>query len=364
MKNNTLELIYQDAVDLLKSLIKIPSVSQEEAKTAAFIDDWLKSKNISAKLTKNNVWAVNKNYNKDKKTLLLLSHHDTVKPAQSYTRDPFQSKIIDGKLYGLGSNDAGGPLVTLLSLFVYFYEHENLPFNLIVCAAAEEEISGKNGIELALKSMPKIDFAIVGEPTSMQAAISEKGLMVCDCVAKGKAGHAARDEGINAITIAMQDINWINHYKFPKKSDVLGPVKMTVAMIHGGVKHNVVPEQCEFVIDVRTTDAYSNAEVLKIMQQHMQSEVRARSTRLNPSKVSLEHPFIQAIQKEGIEVFGSLTMSDQALLKCPSVKFSPGDSARSHTADEFIYLDQIKEGIEFFIPFFDKLIKENKTIEL
>jgi acetylornithine deacetylase len=354
-----LQTIYQEAVELLKSLIAIPSISREEGNTAKCLSVWLEEKNIKANFTKNNVWAKNKYFDDAKQTILLLSHHDTVKPAQSYKRDPFMAEVEDGKLYGLGSNDAGGPLVTLLSLFVYFNDHQNLPFNLIVCAAAEEEVSGKDGIELALKEMPNIDFAIVGEPTSMQAAISEKGLMVCDCTARGKAGHAARDEGINAITIAMKDIAWVNSFNFPKSSEVLGPVKMTVAIINGGIKHNVVPERCEFVIDVRTTDAYSNAEVLGIMQQHMQSEVKARSTRLNPSKVSLEHPFIKAIKQEGVEVFGSSTMSDQALLKCPSVKFSPGDSARSHTADEFIYLDQIKEGIEFFIPFFKKLINQD-----
>jgi acetylornithine deacetylase len=351
--------IYNDSVSLLKELISIPSISKEESMTARCIYSWLLNKGTLPEYAGNNVWCKNKYFDNSKQNLLLLSHHDTVRAAKSYTRDPFTPEVVEGKLFGLGSNDAGGPLVTLMGLFVYLYNHENLPFNLILCAAAEEEISGKNGLELALKSLPEIDFAIVGEPTGMNAAVSEKGLMVCDCISHGVTGHAAREEGINAITIAMQDIDWVNSFKFPQESPDLGPVKMTVAMIQGGVKHNVIPERCEFVIDVRTTDAYSNNEVLEIMQQNMQSDVKARSTRLQPSNVSLSNPFIQALHKENIKTFGSSTMSDQALLSCPSVKFSPGESARSHTADEYIYLSEIENGLNFFIPFFDKIVSKS-----
>ena len=355
IKAQEIEFIYEEAITLLKTLINIPSISKQEDKTAKTIYQWLTSFGAETHYVKNNVWSQNKYFDDAKPTILLLSHHDTVQPSTNYSRDPYCPEVIDGKLYGLGSNDAGGPLVTLLGIFKYFYAKDNLPFNLVICAAAEEEISGKNGVELALKHLPKIDFSFVGEPTGMQVAVSEKGLMVCDCVAKGKAGHAARDEGVNAINIAMKDIQWIEQYQFPKTSATLGPVKMTVATINGGVKHNVVPEHCEFIVDVRSTDAYSNAEILKIMQDNMRSTVTARSFRLQPSQVSLSHPIIKILSNCGIETFGSSTMSDQALLNCPSVKFSPGESARSHTADEYIYLSEIKSAFEFFLPFFETL---------
>jgi len=354
-KTQAIELIYEEAITLLKMLISIPSISKQEDKTAEAIYQWLTSFGAKAHYVNNNVWGQNKYFDDVNPTILLLSHHDTVQASGNYSRDPYLPEVVDGKLYGLGSNDAGGPLVTLLGVFKYFYAKEDLPFNLVMCAAAEEEISGKNGVELALNHLPKIDFAFVGEPTSMQAAVSEKGLMVCDCVAKGKAGHAARDEGINAINIAMRDIQWIEQYQFPKTSPTLGPVKMTVATIKGGVKHNIVPEHCEFIVDVRSTDAYSNDEILKIMQDNMHSTITARSFRLQPSQVSLSHPIIKTLMDVGIETFGSSTMSDQALLKCPSVKFSPGESARSHTADEYIYLSEIQSAVAFFIPFFEAL---------
>ncbi|WP_440682654.1 M20/M25/M40 family metallo-hydrolase [Cysteiniphilum halobium] len=344
-----------EALALLQCLIAIPSISTDEAQSAAFIQQWLFERGISSTLVGNNVCAKNKYFDDNKPSILLISHHDTVPPSKSYTRDPYCAEMIDGKLYGLGSNDAGGALVSMITTFSYFYEKENLPFNLLLCAAAEEETSGKNGAELALTFFDTIDFAIVGEPTSMELAISEKGLMVCDCVAYGTTGHAARNEGDNAILKAVKDINWINSYQFAQTSETLGEVKMSVTMIDAGVKHNVVPEKCHFVVDVRTTDAYSNEDVLHIMRKHMFSDVTPRSLRIKSSKTPLEHPLMQALLAKGINSYGSPTTSDQAIVNCPSVKFSPGDSKRSHSADEFIYVDQINEGVLFFITFFNEL---------
>ncbi len=344
-----------DALALLKALIATPSPSKQENKTACLLQSWLNDKGVDATLIGNNVCAKNKFFDTYKPSILLVSHHDTVPPSKDYTIDPYTPFIKEGKLYGLGSNDAGGPLVSLLSAFVYFYDEEHLPFNLMFCAAAEEEISGRNGLELALPFFGEINFAIVGEPTSMALAISEKGLMVCDCIAYGKSGHTARDEGENAILKAIKDIQWLTNYKFDKVSPSLGEIKMSATMIEAGIKHNIVPNKCHFVVDVRTTDAYSNEEVLKIMQQNMQSEVQARSTRIKPSATPLNHPVVKALLAQGVTTYGSPTTSDQAILSCPSVKFSPGDSARSHTANEFIYIQQINEGIAFFIDFFSTM---------
>ncbi|WP_225629925.1 MULTISPECIES: M20/M25/M40 family metallo-hydrolase [Cysteiniphilum] len=344
-----------EALALLKCLIEIPSISKDEVQTAAFIQQWLFERGITSTLVGNNVCAKNKYFDDNKPSVLLISHHDTVPPSKSYTRDPYSAEIIDGKLYGLGANDAGGALVSMIATFSYFYERADLPFNLLLCAAAEEEVSGKNGAELALTFFDAIDFAIVGEPTSMELAISEKGLMVCDCVAHGKTGHAARDEGDNAILKAVDDINWLNSYQFAQTSETLGDVKMSVTMIEAGVKHNVVPEKCHFVVDVRSTDAYGNEDVLHIMRQYMSSEITPRSLRIKASKTPLEHPLMQALLAKGINSYGSPTTSDQAIVNCPSVKFSPGDSKRSHSADEFIYVEQINEGVLFFITFFNEL---------
>ncbi len=350
---------YQQAVSLLKALIQTPSVSKKEDKTAQLLLDYYDKHHIKAKCVGNNIISHNRCYHPDKPTILLVSHHDTVPPSESYTKDPFKPEIIGNKLYGLGANDAGGALVSLLMCYQYFYNDANLPFNLVFCAAAEEEISGKNGLEKALPQIGKVDFAIVGEPTSMQMAISEKGLMVCDCVAYGQSGHAARNEGDNAIFKAISDIQWLKSYCFEKTSSTLGEVKMTPTVIHAGSKHNVVPDHCEFVVDVRTTDAYDNKAVLAIMKANMQSVITPRSMRIEPTRVPLEHPVVKSLMAYGLPGYGSPTTSDQAVLTCPSVKLSPGDSARSHTADEFIYLEQIKEGVAFFIDFFTQLKTED-----
>ena len=344
-----------EALALLKCLIKIPSISKDEIQSAIFIQQWLFERGVLSTLVGNNVCAKNKYFDENKPSVLLISHHDTVPPSKSYTRDPYCAEMIDGKLYGLGSNDAGGALVSMLATFSYFYDKEDLPYNLLLCAAAEEEISGKNGAELALTFFDEINFAIVGEPTSMELAISEKGLMVCDCIAHGKTGHAARNEGDNAILKAVSDINWINGYQFAQTSETLGDVKMSVTMIDAGVKHNIIPEKCHFVVDVRSTDVYSNEDVLQVMRRHMSSEIMPRSMRIKSSKTPIDHPLMQGLLAKGIKAYGSPTTSDQAILTCPSVKFSPGDSKRSHSADEFIYVEQINMGVEFFITFFNEL---------
>ncbi len=333
---------------LLKQLIATPSLSREENTTADLIQQFMEAKGIKTTRKLNNVWATNKNFNKEKPTILLNSHHDTVKPNSGYTLDPFQAIEKDGKLYGLGSNDAGGPLMGLLASFLYFYELDTA-YNFIYAATAEEEISGKNGVECILPELGKIDFAIVGEPTLMQLAIAEKGLLVIDCTAHGRSGHAAREEGENAIYKALKDIQWFQTYKFPKISETLGPIKMSVTIIHSGTQHNVVPDKCEFTVDVRITDAYTNDEVLDIIQQHVSCEVRPRSVRLTPSSISKEHPIVKAGLALGRTTYGSPTTSDQALMNFPSLKLGPGDSARSHTADEFIYINELKEGIELYV---------------
>ncbi len=343
------------AIELLRELIGIESFSREEHNTASLLEKFLKSNGIETYRLKNNVWAKNRHYSSDKPTILLNSHHDTVKPNAGYTRDPFSADIQDGKLFGLGSNDAGGCLVSLIATFIYYYD-KDLKYNLVLAASAEEEISGKDGIELLLPELGPIDFAIVGEPTLMDAAISEKGLMVIDCVARGVSGHAAREEGENAIYKALKDIQWVSTYRFPKISDTLGPVKMSATVIKGGTQHNVVPDTCEFTLDVRVTDVYTNKEILDIIQSNLQSEANARSTRLNSSSIPEKHPIVVAAKKFGSRTYGSPTMSDQALINAPSIKIGPGDSARSHTADEFIYVAEIEEAIEKYISILQEVL--------
>lgn len=346
--------LFQDSLDLLRKLISIRSFSKEEENTAETIELFLKENGIETHRKLNNVWAFNKYYDKSKPTILLNSHHDTVKPNSGYTRDPFSADIEQGKLYGLGSNDAGGCLVSLIAAFRFFYDKKNLKYNFCLAATAEEEISGKNGIELIIPDLGPLDFAIVGEPTLMDLAVAEKGLMVLDCIAHGKAGHAAREEGENAIYKAIKDIEWFRTYEFAKKSVLFGPIKMSVTVIEAGSQHNVVPATCKFTVDVRVTDAYRNEEVLKIISNHVDCDVNPRSTRLKPSFIPLDHPIVKAGIAMGRKTYGSPTTSDQALLDIPSLKIGPGDSARSHMADEFVYVDEIKEGIELYI----KLISE------
>jgi len=303
----------------------------------------------------NNVWAKNRFFDPAKPSLLLNSHHDTVKPNPAYTRDPFSPTIEDGKLYGLGSNDAGGPLVSLITTFFNFYDRPNLKFNLVLAATAEEEISGTGGIQMIWNELPKIDMAIVGEPTLTNIAIAEKGLLVLDCISYGKAGHAAREEGVNAIYESLKDIEWFRTYKFPKASARLGEVKMSVTMITAGQAHNQVPPECKFTVDIRVTDAYLLEEALEVVKNNVTCSVTPRSLRLKPSGVNEKHPLAVAGKQIGKKLYGSSTTSDQALIPVPSIKMGPGDSARSHSADEFIYLQEIEEGIESYIALLNKL---------
>jgi len=351
-----IKTLSEQAVNLLQQLISIPSFSKEEDRTADLLENFLKEKGVKTHRKLNNIWAWNKHFDPVKPTILLNSHHDTVKPNPGYTRDPFEAKIEDGKLYGLGSNDAGGCLVSLISVFLYFYERENLKYNFCLATTAEEEISGVNGLELIIPELGKLDFGIVGEPTLMQLAIAEKGLMVLDCVAHGKAGHAAREEGENAIYKALTDIEWFRTYRFPEESEVFGPVKMSVTIINAGSQHNVVPAQCTFTVDVRVTDAYRNEEVLEIIKRHVSCDVKPRSIRLKPSKIDRNHPIVQAGIALGRTTYGSPTTSDQSLLDIPSLKVGPGDSARSHTADEFVYVDEIGEGIELYVQMLESIV--------
>ncbi|WP_285060529.1 M20 family metallo-hydrolase [Pedobacter ginsengisoli] len=352
-----IEQLQKDSLDLLKQLISIQSFSKEEDKTADAIEQFLQQRDIKTFRKLNNIWAYNKHFDPSKPTLLLNSHHDTVKPNSGYTRDPYDAAVEDGRLYGLGSNDAGGCLVSLIATFLYFYGQEKLTYNVCLAATAEEEISGNNGLELVLPDLGELEFAIVGEPTQMNLAIAERGLLVLDCTATGKAGHAAREEGDNAIYKALKDIEWFRNYRFSKISEVFGPLKMTVTIINAGSQHNVVPATCTFTVDVRVTDAYTNEEVLKIIRTNVDCDVKPRSIRLKPSSIDKEHPLVQAGIALGRSTYGSPTTSDQALLSIPSVKVGPGDSARSHMADEFVYVDEIAEGIELYIKMLEPVIK-------
>ncbi|SFP08189.1 acetylornithine deacetylase [Chitinophaga sp. YR627] len=349
--------LYDDAVTLLKGLISIPSLSREEQGTAQLIADFLKERNIPYQQHLNNIWAKNKHFDPAKPVIVFNSHHDTVKPNPQYTRDPFSPDVVDGKLYGLGSNDAGGCLVSLIATFLHFYERSDMAYNIVLTATAEEEISGVNGIESILSQLPAIEFAIVGEPTQTQLATAEKGLMVLDCTVTGKAGHAARDEGENALYKAMPDLEWFRTFRFPKVSDTLGPVKMSVTVINTSNKaHNVVPADCTFVVDVRVTEQYTLEEVLEIIRANVQCDVKPRSLRMRPSGIPQEHPFVQAGLRHGKTTYGSPTTSDQALIPGTSIKMGPGDSARSHTADEYIYLDEVRQGIDSYIKLLEEIL--------
>lgn len=351
-----LEKLQNDAVSLLKSLIATPSFSKEEEGTAKIIEEFLNSRDVETHRKGNNVWAYNRYFDGSKPTVLLNSHHDTVKTNPAYTRDPFSPEVADGKLYGLGSNDAGGCLVSLIATFLYFYPQEGLAYNVCLAATAEEEISGINGLESILPDLGELDFGIVGEPTLMNLAIAERGLMVLDCAVHGKAGHAAREEGENAIYKALKDIEWFQNYRFAKVSDLFGPLKMSVTIINAGSQHNVVPALCTFTVDVRVTDAYTNEEVLKIIKTNVDCDVKPRSTRLKPSSIDKSHPIVVSGLALGRTTYGSPTTSDQALLSIPSVKLGPGDSARSHMADEYVFVDEILEGIRLYIEMLKPVI--------
>lgn len=348
--------LHQKAIQLLTKLISVPSFSKEEDGTASLLKEFFEKEGVVVHRRGNNIWVKNRYFMTSKPTILLNSHHDTVKPNIGYSRDPFKPEIIDGKLFGLGSNDAGGPLVSLIAAFLYFNDRSDLSYNLVLAATAEEEISGTGGIESIWNSLTPIAFAIVGEPTLCDLATAEKGLMVLDCVAKGKPGHAARDEGVNAIYAALPDITWFKTYKFPRKSEALGEMKMTVTIIHAGSQHNVVPAECKFTVDVRVTDAYALEETLEHIRQHVKCEVIPRSLRIRSSGIKIDHPLVLAAQKMGLRLYGSPTTSDQALIPAPSVKIGPGDSARSHSADEFIYVSEIEEGIMTYITLLSSVI--------
>lgn len=333
-----------DAVLLLQRLIATPSVSREEAAAADIMEAAMRSYGLSCHREANNVWAVAPSYDPERKTVLLNAHIDTVRPVSSWTRDPFSPDIVDGTLYGLGSNDCGGGLVSLLQVF-RLLSNEERSYNLIYLASAEEEVSGANGIARALPLLPKIDVAVVGEPTSLQPAVAEKGLMVLDVVARGRSGHAARNEGENAIYKALDDIIWLRDYRFERVSEFLGPTKMQLTVINSGTQHNVVPDECRMVVDVRTNELYTNHEVFDIICRHLSSEVKARSFRLGSSHIDTGHPIVQRCMAMGMKPFGSPTLSDQALMSFPSLKLGPGDSSRSHSADEFIRLSEIADAI-------------------
>ena len=351
--------LQKEALELLKKLISTRSFSGEEEGTTTFLEQWFKDHDIPFQRHLNNVWSLNKNFEDARPTLLLNSHHDTVKPNSAYTKDPYSAEIFEGKLYGLGSNDAGGCLVSLLATFTYLYNAEGLSHNLIFAGTAEEEINGKNGIACVLPLLPKVDVAIVGEPTLMDMAIAEKGLLVFDALVKGTPSHAAHPNEDNAIYKAAKALQWFETCKFEKISEALGEVKLTVTQIKAGSQHNVVPAQVELVVDVRVNDRYSNSEIAAILEEKAPvDEMKPRSLRLNSSSIPKEHPLVKAGTSLGMKTYGSPTLSDQAMLSCPSLKLGPGDSTRSHSADEYIFVKEIEEGIEKYIKLLEKALKK------
>ena len=352
-----IQQLTNDALELLKKLIETESFSSEEDQTALHIEAWFKNYNIEYKRTKNNVWAVNKYFDDSKPTLLLNSHHDTVKPNSAYTKNPFKAIVEDGKLYGLGSNDAGGCLVSLIATFTYFYNQKDLKYNLVIVASAEEESSGPNGLNSMLSVIPKVDVAIVGEPTLMNLAVAEKGLVVFDAVIEGTPSHAAHPNDNNAIYNAIEVLKWFKDFKFEKGSEALGDVKLTVTQINAGSQHNVVPADVRLVVDVRVNDAYTNTEIAEILQKKAPcTSIIPRSLRLNSSSIPMSHDLVKAGISLGRTTYGSPTLSDQAVLSCPSLKLGPGDSTRSHSADEFIYVNEIEEGIKIYIELLNRVI--------
>jgi len=346
----------QEAIALLQQLIQTPSFSEQEEQTANCIENWLQQRNITTQRQDNTVWATNKFFDTQKPTLLLNSHHDTVQPNKAYTRDPFSADIIDGKLYGLGSNDAGGALVSLMALFHHYYEHPNPNYNLLLAATAEEETAGPKSLRGVLPHLPKVDLAIVGEPTLLDLAVAEKGLVVLDATVKGTPSHAAHQNDDQALLKVPAIIQKIKTISFPKISESLGEVKVTLTQIEAGKQHNVIPATVKMVIDVRVNDCYTNAEVEAILQKELDCEVQARSLHLKSSSIPIEHPLVQAGIGLGKKTYGSPTLSDQAALSCPSLKLGPGDSTRSHTADEFIYTHEIEEGIAFYIALLKQIL--------
>lgn len=349
------KILSDKAIELLKKLISIQSYSGEEDKTADVIENYLKEHGFDPQRKKNNVWAWAADKDENKPTLLLNSHHDTVKASSKWNYDPFTATVEnDGKMIGLGSNDAGGPLVSLLHTFIGLANTDQ-SYNLVFLASAEEETSGIQGVPIVLEELGKIDLGVVGEPTSMDMAIAERGLIVLDCIAHGVSGHAARGEGENALYKAIKNIEWFRNYEFEKKSEVLGKINMTVTQIEAGSQHNVVPDECNFVVDVRPNEHYSNEEIVEEIRKHVDCEVHPRSMNLNAKGISSNHPVVRKGMELGIRTYGSQTMSDQVHMPFQCIKMGPGDTHRSHTADEYIYLNEIEEGIETYIELLDKL---------
>ncbi|MBD2715504.1 M20 family metallo-hydrolase [Microvirga sp. STR05] len=350
-----LTALTHDAIELLTQLVQTPSFSREEDQTAELIFRFLTFHGARPQRDANNVWAVSKHFDPARPTILLNSHHDTVKPGASWTADPFGAAVEGDRLTGLGSNDAGASAVSLLATFLYFHERENLPYNLICAITAEEEVSGANGIRRLLPLLPRIDLGIVGEPTQMDLAVAEKGLVVLDCVAHGRTGHAAREEGENALYKALDDVQRLRNYRFERVSELLGPVKLTVTQLQAGTQHNVVPDRCTFVADVRTNELYTNPEVVELVRGLIGAEVTPRSTHLNSSRIPLTHPLVQRGVALGRRTFGSVTLSDQSMMPFTTVKIGPGDSARSHTPDEYILLSEIRAGMQGYVELLDGL---------
>ena len=351
-----MELLITNAIKLLKDLITMESFSFNEDKSADRIENWFKSYDIDFIRNNNNIYAFNKCFDHSKPTILLNSHHDTVKPNKGYTNDPFESKVENGKLYGLGSNDAGGALVSLIAVFTYLYSKENLKYNLVILASAEEESSGNNRIASIIPLLPEIDFAIIGEPTLMKMAIAEKGLIVFDLKVKGTSSHAAHVNHDNPIINSIDILNWINNLYFEKKSNLLGTVKTTVTQINSGNQHNVVPSELVLVLDVRVNECYTNKEIFELLKVSAPCEIKPRSLNLNSSFISIDHPIVKGGSIINIEKYGSPTLSDQSKINFPSIKIGPGDSTRSHTANEFIYLNEIKKAIPKYLDLLNTII--------
>jgi len=350
---NDMEYFY-DAIDLLKGMISRPSFSMEETAVADFLYGQWQKAGHTVQRKGNNLWIIAPGFDSARPTILMNSHVDTVQPVAGWGKDPFTPEEDDDCLYGLGSNDAGASVVSLYEAYVLLSAPKQ-PYNLIFLASAEEEISGKKGVEFVLKELPPITFGLIGEPTAMQPAIAEKGLMVLDCISRGISGHAARNEGVNAISQSIKDINWFHTFTFPKQSDLLGPVKMTTTMINAGTQHNVIPDSCEFTVDIRTNEFYTNDELCREIKKQITCEVVPRGLRLNSSRIDPNHPFVQRAVMLGKTPFGSPTLSDQALMNFPTVKIGPGDSSRSHTADEFIHFSEIREAIDLYVRLLDQL---------
>ncbi|MBQ4820994.1 M20 family metallo-hydrolase [Aquimarina sp. MMG016] len=358
LKYSNIAELTDQAIELLRQLIETQSFSSEEEGTALLIENWFKQNHIPFERENNNIWAYNKYFDESKPTILLNSHHDTVKPNGNYTNDPFKAFVEDGKLYGLGSNDAGGCLVSLMATFTYFYDRKDLNYNFVIVASAEEESSGPLGLKSVLKYLKNVEFAVVGEPTLMQLAIAEKGLLVLDVSVKGTASHAAHPNDDNSIYNALEVIQWFKNYEFEKESETLGKVKLTVTQINAGNQHNVVPSHCDLVVDIRVNDKYQNEEIMEIVKQSLPNnvEVKPRSLHLGSSSIPKDHPIVKSGISLGRTTYGSPTLSDQSVLSCPSLKLGPGDSTRSHSADEFIYVDEIKEGVALYVKILEGIV--------